>query len=95
MMRSMKTKRDLRKDERNLRRQPGRQAIQGYEIRVAGHLESGAFDWFGEVVISNLENGDALLSGAIPDQPALLRVLLRLHDLGITILSVKALKRRR
>ncbi len=94
-MESMKTNQNLPKDERNLRRQTRSRTIQGYEIRIAGHLGEEAFDWFGEVVIANQENGDALLSGAIPDQPALLRVLLRLNDLGLTILSVKALKRRR
>ncbi len=72
-----------------------RKTVLGYEIRVAGHLEEGAFDWIGEVAVANQANGDALISGSIPDQSALLRVLLRLHDLGLTILSVKALKRRR
>ena len=71
-----------------------RKPIQGYEIRVAGHLEDTAFEWFGAVSIADQRNGDALLTGSIPDQAALLRVLLRLHDLGLTILSVKALKRR-
>lgn len=69
--------------------------IQGYEIRVAGHLDELDFEWFGALSISNQENGAALLSGLIPDQSALLRVLLRLNDLGLTILSVKAIKRRR
>ncbi len=78
------------KHKRRRRLKPG----QGYEIQVAGHLEEGAFDWYGEIMIANQENGNALLSGAIPDQAALLRVLLRLNDLGLTILSVKALKRR-
>jgi hypothetical protein len=58
-------------------------------------LGATAGEWFGEVSIVNQANGDALLSGSIPDQSALLRVLLRLHDLGLTVLSVKALKRRR
>jgi hypothetical protein len=47
------------------------------------------------VSIANQENGDALLTGSIPDQAALLSVLLRLNDLGLTILSVKALRRSR
>ena len=69
--------------------------IQGYEIRVAGHLEGTAFECFGAVSITNQDNGDAFLAGSIPDQAALMRVLLHLHDLGLTILSVKALRRRR
>ena len=69
--------------------------IRGYEIRVAGHLEDTASEWFGAVSIANQENGDALLTGSIPDQAALMGVLLRLNELGLTILSVKALRRRR
>jgi hypothetical protein len=72
-----------------------RKSIRGYEIRVASHLEDTDAEWFGAASIANQENGDALLSGAIPDQAALMSVLLRLHDLGLTILSVKALRRRR
>ena len=69
--------------------------IHGYEIRVAGHLEDTAFEWFGAVSIASQDNGDTLLTGSIPDQAALMSVLLRLHDLGLTILSVKALRRRK
>jgi hypothetical protein len=69
--------------------------VLGYEIRVAGHLESETLEWYGDISISNQPDGDAILSGSIPDQAALMRVLLRLHDLGLTILSLKALKRRR
>jgi len=69
--------------------------IRGYVIRVAGHLEDTVFEWFGAVSITDQENGDALLTGSIPDQAALMGVLLHLHDLGLTILSVKALRRRK
>jgi hypothetical protein len=69
--------------------------IQGYEIRVAGSLDELDFEWFGALSIANQENGDALLSGSIPDQASLLRVLLHLNDLGLTILSVKSIRRRR
>lgn len=70
-------------------------SIHGYVIRVSGNLDELDFEWFGALSISNQENGAALLSGSIPDQAALLRVLLRLNDLGLTILSVKAIKQRR
>jgi hypothetical protein len=84
----------IQPDRKSRRWRPSK-PVQGYEIQVAGHLEEGAFDWFGEVVIANQENGSALLSGDIPDQAALLRMLLHLNDLGLTILSVKALRRRK
>jgi hypothetical protein len=66
--------------------------VQGYKIRVTGHLDEKAFDWFGEIRVSNQADGDALLSGSIPDQAALLRVLLNLNDLGLSILSVRAIR---
>lgn len=70
-------------------------AIRGYEIRVGGHLDENARDWLGEVSIANLANGEVALTGAIPDQAALLGILLRLNDRGITILAAKAIYSRR
>jgi hypothetical protein len=72
-----------------------RRPIRGYEIRVWGHLGATALDWFGEVAISNRRNGEARLASSIPDQAALLRVLLHLNDLGLTILEVKSITRKR
>jgi hypothetical protein len=69
--------------------------IQGYEVRVAGHLDESAVDWLGEVSVVNRINGETTLTGSIPDQAALLRILLRLNDLSITILAVKAIYSRR
>ena len=83
-----------RNSENNSKRRRSK-SIQGYEIRVTGHLGDTAIEWLGAVSIANQENGDALLTGSIPDQAALMRVLLCLHDLGLTILSVKALRRRK
>jgi hypothetical protein len=62
-----------------------------YEIRVNGHLESTWDDWFGELTISNLESGEALLSGYLPDQAALHGVLKRISNLSLTLISVNAL----
>jgi hypothetical protein len=81
--------------ERNSKHLRQNRPIQGYEILVAGHLDETAFDWFGEIRVANLADGDALLSGSIPDQAAMLRVLLRLNDLGLSILSVRAVRGRR
>lgn len=41
-------------------------------------------------MISNLEGGDALLSGRLPDQTALHGVLNRISNLGLTLVSVNA-----
>jgi hypothetical protein len=101
-MAEIKTELKMRKDK-EMRRYPERNSkhlrqnrpIQGYEIRVAGHLDERALDWFGEIRVANRADGNALLSGSIPDQAAMLRVLLRLNDLGLSILSVRAIRRRR
>jgi hypothetical protein len=61
-----------------------------YEIRVKSHLESAWADWFDGLAISNLDNGEATLSGTLPDQAALHGVLNRISNLGLTLVSVNA-----
>jgi hypothetical protein len=59
-----------------------------YQIKVQGHLDSSWKDTFGGLTISNLENGEAELSGSIQDQSALQGVLNRISNLGLTLISV-------
>jgi hypothetical protein len=59
-----------------------------YEIRVKGHLESRWSEWFDGLEITNLENGEALLSGEIVDQVALHGVLAKVRDLGLPLVAV-------
>jgi hypothetical protein len=61
-----------------------------YEIRIKGHLENAWADWFDGLTISNLENGEAILSGQLPDQAALHGVLNRISSLGLNLISVNA-----
>jgi hypothetical protein len=61
-----------------------------YEIRVKSHLESAWADWFDGLTISNLENGEAILTGYLLDQAALHGVLNRISNLGLTLISVNA-----
>jgi hypothetical protein len=61
-----------------------------YEIRIKGHLESAWADWFDGLTISNLETGEAILSGQLPDQAALHGVLNRISSLGLNLISVNA-----
>jgi hypothetical protein len=61
-----------------------------YEIRVKGHLDETWIDWFEGLAISNGEDGDAVLSGSLPDQAALQGVLNRISSLGLTLISVNA-----
>jgi hypothetical protein len=61
-----------------------------YKICVKSHLESTWADWFDGLAISNLENGEAMLSGYLPDQAALHGVLNRISNLGLSLISVNA-----
>ena len=62
-----------------------------YQIRIKGHLDSTLAGWFEDLTITNLEGGDALLSGPLPDQAALQGILKRISNLGLTLISVNAL----
>ena len=59
-----------------------------YKIRVKGHLEGHWSEWFDGLVISNLKNGEAVLSGEIVDQAALHGVLIKVRDLSLPLLAV-------
>jgi hypothetical protein len=62
-----------------------------YHIRIKGHLDGTLAGWFEDMTVSNLEEGDALLSGPLPDQAALQGLLKRISNLGLTLISVNAL----
>jgi hypothetical protein len=62
-----------------------------YHIRIKGHLDEALAGWFEDMTVSNLEDGDALLSGPLPDQAALQGLLKRISNLGLTLISVNAL----
>jgi hypothetical protein len=59
-----------------------------YQIRIKGHLDDTMAGWFEDMTITNLEGGDALLSGPLPDQAALQGALKRINNLGLILISV-------
>jgi hypothetical protein len=59
-----------------------------YQIKIKGHLDEALAGWFDGMTVSNLEEGDALLSGSLPDQAALQGLLKRISNLGLTLISV-------
>jgi hypothetical protein len=65
--------------------------VSVYEIRVKGHLDLRWSEWFDGLEITNLENGEAALSGDIVDQAALHGVLTRVRDLGVPLVGVNKL----
>ena len=62
------------------------------QIRVKGHLSDRWVEWFGGLTIENQPDGEALLSGPLPDQSALYGILNRIRDLGLTLVSVNCVE---
>lgn len=60
-----------------------------YEIHIKGHLSASWSDWFDGLTVTNLERGEALISGSLPDQAALHGVLARVYSLNLTLLGVR------
>ena len=62
----------------------------GYEIRVRGVLNGRWADWFEGLEVTT-DGDETVLTGLLPDQPALHGVLDRVRDLGLSITSVRRL----
>ncbi len=60
----------------------------GYQIRVKDHLDPYWSEWFDGWELTNLENGEFLLSRARVDRSALHGVLNKILDLNLTLVSV-------
>ena len=58
-----------------------------YQIRIEGVLDERWSSWFEGLQIDN-EGGQTILSGMLPDQPALYGVLDKLRDLGLSVITV-------
>jgi len=59
-----------------------------YKIRVKGHLDERWSEWFDGLVITNVEGGEAVLSGEIVDQAALHGALNKVRDLNLPLVGV-------
>ncbi len=62
-----------------------------YVITIRGHLDQHWSCWFDGLTITNVADGNTVLSGWIMDQAALHGVLAKLRDLGIPLLAVQPL----
>jgi len=63
-----------------------------YEIRIEGQLGDRWQDWFNGLTVTRQTDGTTLLSGPVPDQPALYGILRRVRDLGLPLVSVTLFK---
>jgi len=61
---------------------------QHFEITIRGHLTSEWTVVFDGMDVICLTDGNTLITGNLPDQAALYGLLMRLRDLGLTLISV-------
>lgn len=61
-------------------------------IQVKGLLSEPWSGWFGGLRIEAQPKGETLLSGCLPDQPALYGVLERMRDSGVELVSMKCVQ---
>ena len=65
---------------------PGQPIV--YRIGIEGHLDDQWKNWFAGLTITLEANGDALLTGPVPDQAALFGLLKKVRDLGMPLVSL-------
>jgi GTPase len=70
---------------------PKRQAPAGYQLRVAGHLDDHWSPWFGDLTLTHEDDGTTSLRGFVSDQAELHGLLMKVRDLGITLISVEVI----
>lgn len=58
-----------------------------YRIQVKGRLDAAWSDWFDHFKIV-YQKDYTLLTGPVPDQSALLGLLLKLNDLGLSVVAI-------
>jgi hypothetical protein len=61
-----------------------------YEIRVDSVLDLQWADWFGGLQLSS-DGTQTVITGQLPDQPALHGLLIKIRDLGLSLVSVRRL----
>lgn len=60
-----------------------------FDILIQGHLDKEWEEWFEGFNLMHMEDGTTLLRGKVADQPALHGLLLRISQLGWTLLKVE------
>ena len=59
-----------------------------YKLRVEGHLAQYWAPWFGDLTLTQESDGTTSLTGVISDQAELHGMLIKIRDLGVTLISV-------
>jgi hypothetical protein len=66
-----------------------------YCIQIEGHLAPEWSDWFDDMTVQRQPDGTTILSGPVRDQAALHGLLLKVWDLGLSLVSVRPMDPRR
>jgi hypothetical protein len=74
-----------------MNRPPGRQVPTAYRLRVDGHLDDHWAAWFGGLTLTHHTDGTTSLSGVVSDQAQLHGLLMKVRDLGVTLISVEGI----
>jgi hypothetical protein len=62
-----------------------------YELRIGRHLDDHWAAWFENLALTREADGTTTLRGPVADQAALHGLLIKVRDLGTTLISVRAL----
>lgn len=62
-----------------------------YQITIQGHLHPRWAERFEKMEIRNKPDGTTTLLGSIPDQAALYGLIIKLRDMGLTLLEIRKL----
>jgi hypothetical protein len=68
------------------------ETIFTYEIRVEEHLPEHWSEWLNGLVLSYGDQNETILIGTLLDQAALYGVLMRIRDLGLTLVAVRRIE---
>jgi hypothetical protein len=68
-----------------------RQVPAGYQLRVDGHLDDHWSAWFDDLTLTHESDGTTSLSGVVSDQAELHGLLMKVRDLGVTLISVEVI----
>ena len=58
------------------------------EIRIEGHLDKRWMDWLEDIAFTHTSQNQTLLYGSVHDQTALFGLIMKLRDLGVTLVSL-------
>ena len=65
---------------------------QVYQIKISGHINLDWSDYIDDLNIQQNDQGQTVLTGVLPDQTALHGVLMRIRDLGLSLIEVKQIE---